>query len=114
MILNVICIVLVVLGIVFFVGGAVGIVRFPDFYTRMHAAGKGDTMSVFMVLIGLAVYQLSDFNLANLLIAGKIFFITIFIMWASPTSTHALIKAGLEEGQEVWTRKEKTDTEDTP
>jgi len=112
MILNFICIALVVIGIIFFVGGAVGIVRFPDFYTRMHAAGKGDTMSVFMVLIGLAVYQLSDFNLANLLIAGKIFFITIFIMWASPTSTHALIKAGLEEGQEVWTRKDKKDAEE--
>lgn len=112
MILNIICIVLVVLGIIFFLGGAVGVVRFPDFYTRMHAAGKGDTMSVFMVLVGLAVYQLSDFSLANILIAGKIFFITIFIMWASPTSTHALIKAGLEEGQEVWTRKDKKDAED--
>ena len=112
MILNIICIVLVALGIIFFLGGAVGVVRFPDFYTRMHAAGKGDTLSVFMVLVGLAVYQLSDFSLANLLIAGKIFFITIFIMWASPTSTHALIKAGLEEGQEVWTRKDKKDAED--
>jgi len=114
MILNLICIILVVLGIIFFVGGAVGIVRFPDFYTRMHAAGKGDTMSAFMVLVGLAVYQLSDFNLANLLIAGKIFFITIFIMWASPTSTHALIKAGLEDGQEVWTRKDRKNTEEKP
>ena len=112
MIINTICIVLVLLGIIFFVGGAVGIVRFPDFYTRMHAAGKGDTMSVFMVLVGLAVYQLSDFTLANLLIAGKILFITIFIMWASPTSTHALIKAGLEEGQKVWTRNDNKETED--
>ena len=41
MILNIICIALVVTGIIFFVGGAVGIVRFPDFYTRMHAAGRG-------------------------------------------------------------------------
>lgn len=112
MITEIICIVLVCIGILFFVGGAVGVIRFPDFYTRMHAAGKGDTMSVFLILIGLAVYQLSDFNLANVLVAGKIFFITVFIMWASPTSTHALIKAGLEEGQKVWTRKnEKGDSE---
>ncbi len=106
MILNIICIVLIGFGLLFFLGGAVGILRFPDFYTRMHAAGKGDTMSVFLILVGLAVYQLSDFNVANLLVAGKIFFITIFIMWASPTSTHALIKAGLEEGQKMWTRKD--------
>ena len=32
-----------ILGLVFFLGAAVGMVRFPDFYTRMHAAGKGDT-----------------------------------------------------------------------
>jgi len=112
MITTIICIVLVCIGTLFFVGGAVGVIRFPDFYTRMHAAGKGDTMSVFLILIGLAVYQLSDFNLANLLVAGKILFITIFIMWASPTSTHALIKAGFEEGQKLWTRKdEKGDSE---
>lgn len=106
MILNIICIILVCTGILFFIGGAVGMIRFPDFYTRMHAAGKGDTMSVFLILIGLAVYQLGDFNLANILVTGKILFISVFIMWASPTSTHALIKAGLEEGQKLWTRKD--------
>jgi multicomponent Na+:H+ antiporter subunit G len=112
MILNLVCIVCVVCGVLFFIGGAVGLVRFPDFYTRMHAAGKGDTMSIFLILIGLAAYQLHDFTLANVLVAGKIFFITIFIMWASPTSTHALIKAGLEDGQKVWTRKkEEGDTQ---
>ncbi len=99
-----ICIVFVCIGILFFVGGAVGIIRFPDFYTRMHAAGKGDTMSVFLILMGLAIYQLADFSLANILVAGKILFITMFIMWASPTSTHALIKAGFEEGQKLWSR----------
>jgi len=97
------CVVLVCIGILFFIGGAAGIIRFPDFYTRMHAAGKGDTMSVFLILMGLAAYQLADFSLANILVACKILFITIFIMWASPTSTHALIKAGFEEGQKLWT-----------
>ena len=32
-----------IVGLIFFLGTAVGVVRFPDFYTRMHAAGKGDT-----------------------------------------------------------------------
>ncbi len=64
-------------------------------------------MSVFLILIGVAIYQLNDFSIANLLVAGKIFFITIFIMWAGPTSTHALIKAGIDEGQKVWTREDK-------
>jgi multicomponent Na+:H+ antiporter subunit G len=106
MILNTICVILIVSGLIFFIGGAVGVIRFPDFYTRMHAAGKGDTMSVFLILIGLALYQLGDFNTGNLLVAGKILFITIFVMWASPTSTHALIKAGMDEGQKMWERKQ--------
>ncbi len=105
MVLNIICIVLVCLGLFFFLGGAIGIIRFPDFYTRMHAAGKGDTMSIFLIFVGVAIYQLQDFSLANILVAGKILFITVFIMITSPTSTHALIRAGLEEGQKVWTRK---------
>jgi multicomponent Na+:H+ antiporter subunit G len=105
MTLNIICITLVSLGILFFLGGAVGILRFPDFYTRMHAAGKGDTISIFLILVGIAVYQLHDFSLANVLVAGKILFITLFIMLTSPTSTHALIRAGYEEGLKPWTRK---------
>ncbi len=105
MIIDIICIVLICLGLLFFLGGAIGIIRFPDFYTRMHAAGKGDTMSVFLIFLAFALYTLKDFNLANTLVAGKILFITLFIMLTSPTSTHALIKAGLESGQKVWTRK---------
>ena len=107
MVLNIICIFLVCLGLFFFLGGAIGIIRFPDFYTRMHAAGKGDTMSIFLIFVGVAIYQLQDFSLANVLVAGKILFITVFIMITSPTSTHALIRAGLEEGQKVWTRKNR-------
>ena len=107
MIINTSSIVLISIGMVFFIGGAVGILRFPDFYTRMHAAGKGDTCSMFMILLGLALYQLSDPTLANFLVAGKIMFITLFIMMTSPTSTHALIKAGFKEGIKMWTRGDK-------
>ncbi len=105
MVLNIICITLVSLGILFFLGGAVGILRFPDFYTRMHAAGKGDTISIFLIFLGIAIYQLHDFSVANILVAGKILFISLFIMLTSPTSTHALIRAGYEEGLKPWIRK---------
>ena len=42
--------ILAVVGLVFFLGTAVGMVRFPDFYTRMHAAGKGDSLSTMLIL----------------------------------------------------------------
>jgi multicomponent Na+:H+ antiporter subunit G len=111
MILNIISIFLISTGLIFFVGGAVGILRFPDFYTRMHAAGKGDTCSMFLILAGLALYQLQVPSLANFLVVGKMGFITIFIMSTSPTSTHALIKAGFEEGVKMWTRDKKNNEE---
>ncbi|QXD25002.1 monovalent cation/H(+) antiporter subunit G [Opitutia bacterium ISCC 51] len=106
MILNAICIFLVSTGIIFFLGGAVGVLRFPDFYTRMHAAGKGDTCSMLLILTGLSLFQLNDPTLANFLVVGKIFFITFFIMITSPTSTHALIRAGFEEGIKMWKRED--------
>ena len=106
MIINTISVILVSIGIVFFIGGAIGVLRFPDFYTRMHAAGKGDTCSMLLILVGLSLYQLNDPSLANFLVVGKIMFITLFIMITSPTSTHALIKAGFEEGVKMWKRDE--------
>ena len=111
MILDIISIALISIGIVFFVGGAVGVLRFPDFYTRMHAAGKGDTCSMLLILIGISVYVLNEPTLGNFLVVGKILFITLFIMITSPTSTHALIKAGFEEGIKMWKRDEQQEEE---
>jgi multicomponent Na+:H+ antiporter subunit G len=71
-------------GLLFFLGAAVGLYRFPDFYTRMHAAGKGDTLSSLLILAGFAL-----------------------IMLTSPTSTHALMRAGFEDGVEPVTKKPK-------
>ena len=111
MIINILSIFFICFGLIFFVGGAVGILRFPDFYTRMHAAGKGDTCSMFFILLGLALYLLQEPNLANFLVAGKILFVSFFIVMTSPTSTHALIKAGFEEGIKMWTRDGKKEEE---
>ncbi|MDA0348188.1 MAG: monovalent cation/H(+) antiporter subunit G [Verrucomicrobia bacterium] len=107
MIINIISIFIICTGLVFFIGGAVGILRFPDFYTRMHAAGKGDTCSMLLILAGMALYQLHVPSLANFLVVGKMIFIAMFIMSTGPTSTHALIKAGFEEGIKMWTRGKK-------
>ena len=95
-------VILILTGLSFFLGAAVGILRFPDFYTRMHAAGKGDTLSSLLVLLGFAVYQLKDFHSLShdwpiLLVVLKILAISVFILITSPTSTHALMDAGWEE-----------------
>lgn len=45
----------IVLGLVFMLGGAIGQLRFPDFYTRLHASGAADTVGVVIVIVGLAL-----------------------------------------------------------
>ena len=73
----------------FIVVGGIGLLRLPDFYTRVHAAGITDTLGAGMILCGLMV-QSSDS-----LITVKLALILFFIFFTSPTSTHALVKAAL-------------------
>ncbi len=104
-VITIISAILVTTGLVFFLGAAAGLLRFPDFYTRMHAAGKGDTLSSMLVLTGFAVYQLNDFHSfahdwVILLVILKLLAISAFILLTGPTSTHALMDAGWEDGIE--------------
>ncbi|MDA1353465.1 MAG: monovalent cation/H(+) antiporter subunit G [bacterium] len=107
--IDIISFVLIGLGLVFFLGTAVGLLRFPDFYTRMHAAGKGDTLSTLLILLGLALLNLHDFHhisLGTVLVSIKIILIGIFIYIGSPTATHAIFDAGLRTGKDYW-KKDK-------
>lgn len=105
MIITAISVIFILAGLIFFSGGAVGLIRFPDFYTRTHAAGKGDTLSSLLVILGFAIYQLHDFESLShdwltLLVILKMLGISVFILITSPTSTHALMDAGWEDGTE--------------
>ncbi len=105
MILNTIVVILACLGWVFFLGGTMGILRFPDFYTRLHAAGKLDTFGSLTLLFALALHNLDEVNLASILTSLKIMICMVFVFQASPTATHAIVKAGLNAGIPAWTRK---------
>ena len=88
-------------GLFFFTTATIGLLRFPDFYSRLHATGKGDTLTVFLCLIGIALYE--GFSLVSL----KIVFIAIFMFIAQPNATHAISRAGLRAGLKPWTKKEE-------
>ena len=103
--MDIVVIVLTVTGVLFFFATTVGLLRFPDFYSRMHAAGKGDTLSSLLMLLALVLYNFHEINLANILVALKILLIVVFIFMASPTATHAVIDAGYESGVKHWTKK---------
>jgi multicomponent Na+:H+ antiporter subunit G len=91
-------------GLFFFTGGAVGILRFPDFYSRLHPAGKLDTLGLLLCLIGLALFNLHHFSLGAVLTSLKIILIVVFVFLASPTATHAIVDAGIRAGLTPWTK----------
>ena len=76
-------------GLFFIVVGGVGVLRFPDVYTRLHAAGMTDTMGAGLVLIGLS------FQAGMTLITVRLLMIWAFLLFTSPIATHALARAAL-------------------
>jgi multicomponent Na+:H+ antiporter subunit G len=104
--ITIISIVLILTGLFFFFTATIGLLRLPDFYCRMQATGKGDTLGAFLCVLGLALYNLSDgLTLATVLVSLKIMFIAIFFFVANPTATHAITKAGLDCDFEPWTKE---------
>jgi len=102
--LNTLIIVLVCCGLALFTGGSVGILRMPDFYTRVHPSGKLDTLGTLCMVLGLAVYNLDwgHLNLGNILVSMKMMLIIVFMFYASPTATHAIVDAGIHAGMRPW------------
>ena len=76
----------------FCVVGAVGMLRLPDFYTRMHAASVIETLGAGLVLFGLMLQAGFTLVAVKLLIVGGLIF------FASPTATHALARAAMVRG----------------
>lgn len=96
------------LGTFFFTAGTIGLLRFPDFYSRMHATGKCDTLGALLALIGLVLFALYDqFSLMGFLTSIKIMFIFVFIFLANPTATHAIARAAFDIGMLPWTKGER-------
>jgi multicomponent Na+:H+ antiporter subunit G len=94
----VLAIFLISAGMFFFATGTIGFLRFPDFYSRMHATGKSDTLGAALSLGGLALYE--GFSLTSI----KILIIVVFILLTGPTATHALLRAAFDSGVPPWTK----------
>lgn len=91
-------------GVFFFFGGCLGIIRMPDFYSRLHPAGKLDTMGLMTMVLALALYNLEHFTWATVQVSLKMFLIIVFVFFSSPTATHAILDAGLRAGLVPWTK----------
>lgn len=92
--------ILLALGCFFIVVASIGILRFPDFYSRMHPAGKSDTLGQLLILLGLVVYEGFSF------VSIKLLIIIIFIFIVNPTATHSVAKAAYVAGVKPWEKGE--------
>ena len=84
--------VFVVVGSLFLIIGAIGILRLPDFYSRIHPAGITDTMGAWLVLVGLMFASDSFF------VTIKLVMLLLFLAITSPLAGHALAKAAYLRG----------------
>ncbi len=85
---------------------AVGVLRLPDFYTRLHAVGKCDTAGLALAAVGFAL--LSE----DAATAAKLLLVSAFLAAASPTATHALGRAARRAGVPVWRRPDAAERAD--
>ena len=72
--------------------GAAGLIRMPDFYTRLHPAGVIDTMGAELMLVGMMIQG------GLSIVTIKLVLIAVFIFFTSPTSTHAVANAAYVAG----------------
>lgn len=90
---------LVLLGGVFFQAvAALGVVRMPDVYTRLHAVSKAETLGVLLTLVGIGL------STGLSLTTVKVAFVASFLFLATPTATHAITRAALRLGVPPWQR----------
>lgn len=88
-------------GLVFFIGSAIGMLRLPDFYSRIHASGNSETMGCMLSFIGLMIYE------GLTLTTVKMAFAFLLVFLANPIGSHILSKSAYKSGHPVWTLKSK-------
>ena len=81
----------IIAGSFFGITGGVGLFRFPDFYTRMHAASITDTLCAGLIVLGLMLQSTSEMMIFKLLL------VLFLLAYTSPTAVHALAKTARQE-----------------
>ena len=106
MIIDILSWVCIVLGGVLGIIGGVGIIRFPDFYSRLHAVGITDTLCATLILFGLGLQAGWSF------VSVKLFLIYAFLFFTSPTASYSLGNGAWQSGIKPWRAKEYKESSD--
>ena len=89
---------LLIVGAFFFIAGTVGLLRFPDVYTRLHALTKADNLGLGLLIVGLALQA------ESWMVMAKLFLIWFLVMLASASVAHLVARAAQHKGINPWQR----------
>lgn len=93
--------ILLLIGFFFIAISAIGVIRLPDFYSRLHSSGIGETLGLMISFLGLAVFE--GLNLMTI----KLLIVFLLVFLANPIGTHILGQAAIKSGLVPWEIKEE-------
>jgi multicomponent Na+:H+ antiporter subunit G len=96
MILNILIAIFLFSGALFFLVAAIGIVRLPDLYTRMHAAAKASAFGAVLMLAGTALHFRDLWTILEVVV------IVVFLFITTPVATHLIGRAGYRMKVPIW------------
>ncbi len=88
--------ILLIAGAVFFLAGTIGLLRFPDVYTRLHALTKADNVGLGLVVAGLALQA------ESWAVVGKLLLIWLLVLLAGASVAHLMAAAARQRGIKLW------------
>ena len=93
-------------GVIFMLIATVGLLRFPDFYTRMSTITKGASLGVGLILFGLGIY----FNEPDIML--KVLTIIAFTFITSPVAAHVIARTAVRSHSPFWDKTNLKEFED--
>jgi len=89
---------LLIAGGAFFLAGTLGLLRFPDVYTRLHALTKADNLGLGLIVLGLAIQS------GSWVVTGKLLLIWFLVLLAAAGGCYLVARTALRRGVEPWRR----------
>ena len=87
---------LLIVGSIFFLAGTLGLLRFPDVYTRLHALTKADNVGLGLIVAGLAIQA------ASWAVVVRLLLVWLLVLLAGASVSHLVSRTALRRGISVW------------
>lgn len=98
--MDMVAVVLILMGMFFLLVAAIGMVRFPDVFTRSHAVSLTDSLGAFFVLVGLSIYHGLGTNMLRILV------VLILLFLLNPVIAHATLRAAYRAGSKPQAKED--------